>query len=70
MRRRPTSKACDLASKGFCETYHAGDEAYAEQIWYWTTPIEQCLDGRTDVKCTTTRTGPRPGPRSRADLIR
>ena len=22
------------------------------QIWYWTTPIEQCLDGRTDVKCT------------------
>ena len=46
-------KACDLASKGFCETYHAGDEAYAEQIWYWTTPIEQCLDGRTDATCTT-----------------
>jgi len=45
-------KACDLASKGFCETYHAGDEAYAEQIWYWTTPIEQCLDGRTDATCT------------------
>ncbi len=34
-------------------TFHAGDEAYAEQIHYWTTPIEQCLDGRTDVKCTT-----------------
>jgi putative spermidine/putrescine transport system substrate-binding protein len=47
------SKACDLTSKGFCDTYHAGDEAYAEQIYYWTTPIEQCLDGRTDVKCTT-----------------
>ena len=47
------SKACDLASEGFCETYHAGDEAYAEGIWYWTTPIEQCLDGRTDVECTT-----------------
>ena len=46
-------KACDLTSKGFCESYHAGDEAYAEQIWYWTTPIEQCLDGRTDVTCTT-----------------
>jgi len=46
-------KACDLTSKGFCETYHAGDEAYAEQIHYWTTPIEQCLDGRTDVTCTT-----------------
>jgi putative spermidine/putrescine transport system substrate-binding protein len=48
------AKACDLtADKGFCETYHAGDEAYAEQIHYWTTPIEQCLDGRTDVTCTT-----------------
>ena len=28
-----------------------GDEAYAEQIHYWTTPITQCLDGRTDTKC-------------------
>ncbi len=46
-------KACDLTSKGFCESYHAGDEAYAEKIHYWTTPIEQCLDGRTDVSCTT-----------------
>ena len=23
------------------------DAAYAEQIHYWTTPIEQCLDGAT-----------------------
>ena len=46
-------KACDLTSEGFCESYHAGDEAYAEKIHYWTTPIEQCLDGRTDVMCTT-----------------
>ncbi len=45
-------KACDLATKGFCDSYHAGDKAYADQIHYWTTPIEQCLDGRTDVKCT------------------
>jgi putative spermidine/putrescine transport system substrate-binding protein len=44
--------ACEVASEGHCETYHAGDEEYASQIWYWTTPIEQCLDGRTDVKCT------------------
>ena len=44
--------ACEVASEGHCETYHAGDEDYASQIWYWTTPIEQCLDGRTDVKCT------------------
>ncbi|HYG94436.1 MAG TPA: ABC transporter substrate-binding protein [Nocardioides sp.] len=45
-------KACDLASKGHCETFHAGEEDYAEQIWYWTTPVEQCLDGREDVTCT------------------
>ena len=46
-------KACALASDAsFCETYHAEDADYAAQIHYWTTPIEQCLDGRTDVKCT------------------
>jgi putative spermidine/putrescine transport system substrate-binding protein len=46
-------KACDqTADKTFCDTYHAKDSAYAEKIWYWSTPIPQCLDGRTDVKCT------------------
>jgi putative spermidine/putrescine transport system substrate-binding protein len=46
-------KACALTTdKSFCETYHAGDAAYAEKIWYWSTPIPQCLDGRTDVTCT------------------
>jgi len=46
-------KACDLtADSKHCETFHAGDEEYAGRIWYWTTPIEECLDGRTDVKCT------------------
>jgi putative spermidine/putrescine transport system substrate-binding protein len=45
-------KACDLTSKGHCESFHAGDEEYASKIWYWTTPIPQCIDGRTDVTCT------------------
>jgi putative spermidine/putrescine transport system substrate-binding protein len=45
-------KACDLTSKGFCEQYHVSDAAYADKIWYWTTPIKECLDGRTDVECT------------------
>jgi putative spermidine/putrescine transport system substrate-binding protein len=46
-------KACELtADPKHCEVYHAGDEEYASKIWYWTTPVEQCLDGRTDVKCT------------------
>lgn len=39
-------------AKAHCEQYHATDEAYFDQIWPWTTPIEQCVDGRTDVKCT------------------
>jgi putative spermidine/putrescine transport system substrate-binding protein len=45
-------KACAYTSKGFCEQYHVTDAAYAAKIHYWTTPITQCLDGRTDVKCT------------------
>jgi putative spermidine/putrescine transport system substrate-binding protein len=46
-------KACDLTSDPkHCDNYHAGDSSYADKIWYWTTPVEQCIDGRTDVKCT------------------
>ncbi|WP_410663173.1 ABC transporter substrate-binding protein [Amycolatopsis sp. lyj-84] len=45
-------KACaETKNKAHCDTYHAGDAAYAAKIHYWTTPITQCLDGRTDVKC-------------------
>jgi putative spermidine/putrescine transport system substrate-binding protein len=41
------TKACDLTSdKGFCTTYHALDQAYAEKIAYWTTPTKNCGDGR------------------------
>ncbi len=47
------TKACDLTSdKKFCDAYHATDADYSDQIWYWTTPISDCLDGRTNVKCT------------------
>jgi len=42
--------ACEFRDD--CESYHAGDEEYASQIWYWSTPIAECLDGRTDVECT------------------
>ena len=41
--------ACEFRDD--CEAYHAGDEDYASQIWYWTTPIAECVDGRTDVEC-------------------
>jgi putative spermidine/putrescine transport system substrate-binding protein len=46
------SKSCaETADKTFCDTFHADDEAYFDQVWYWSTPITQCLDGRTDVQC-------------------
>ncbi|NJC72520.1 ABC transporter substrate-binding protein [Planosporangium thailandense] len=46
------AKACEHTSdKGFCDTYHANDAAYASKIWYWTTPTAQCLDGRKNVTC-------------------
>jgi spermidine/putrescine-binding protein len=44
-------EACEFRSEGSCEAFHAGDEEYASQIWYWTTPIAECVDGRTDVEC-------------------
>ncbi|MBC6459606.1 ABC transporter substrate-binding protein [Actinomadura sp. HBU206391] len=45
--------SCKLTKdKNHCETYHAGDTEYWKKVHYWTTPIPQCLDGRTDVKCT------------------
>lgn len=47
----PSSEAaCDFRED--CEAFHAGDADYASQIWYWSTPIAECLDGRTDVECT------------------
>jgi putative spermidine/putrescine transport system substrate-binding protein len=46
------AKACQLTTDAtHCDTYHAADASYASKIYYWTTPITQCLDGRTDVKC-------------------
>jgi putative spermidine/putrescine transport system substrate-binding protein len=46
------SKACGLTSdKNHCRTYHASDEPYWKKVHYWTTPTQQCLDGRKDAKC-------------------
>ncbi len=47
----PSSQAA-CAFREDCEAFHAGDADYAAQIWYWSTPIADCLDGRTDVTCT------------------
>lgn len=45
------AKSCALVTEGFCDTFHAEDESYWTDVWYWTTATETCLDGRTDVTC-------------------
>jgi putative spermidine/putrescine transport system substrate-binding protein len=46
------SKSCALAvNPDHCAIYHAEETAYWTDVWYWTTPVADCLDGRTDVKC-------------------
>jgi putative spermidine/putrescine transport system substrate-binding protein len=46
------AKSCEMtADKNHCATFHANDDAYWKDVYYWNTPTENCLDGRTDVKC-------------------
>jgi putative spermidine/putrescine transport system substrate-binding protein len=42
--------ACESIAE-HCETYHADDAAYYDQLHYWTTPTKECLDGRGDAEC-------------------
>ncbi|HUG94820.1 MAG TPA: extracellular solute-binding protein [Pleomorphomonadaceae bacterium] len=53
----PTSpQACEFAetlSSGHCELTHATDEAYYDQIWYWSTPQEDCADDDDATTCVT-----------------
>ena len=44
------AKACDLPDAAeHCEAFHAGDEAYFDQIYYWSTPVAECGDDRGAV---------------------
>ena len=53
----PTSQAaCDYAetvSAGHCATFHATDEAYFKNVWYWETPREDCGDADAATTCKT-----------------
>jgi putative spermidine/putrescine transport system substrate-binding protein len=45
-------KACALtANPDHCDIYHATEEDYFSDVYYWSTPQAECLDGRTDVVC-------------------
>jgi putative spermidine/putrescine transport system substrate-binding protein len=49
-----TAPACAEAEKqsaGHCDTFHATDESYWTDVYYWNTPTVSCLDGRGDI-CT------------------
>ena len=49
-----SAPACVEAEKqqtGFCDQFHAADEEYFKNIYYWNTPTKTCLDGRGDI-CT------------------
>jgi putative spermidine/putrescine transport system substrate-binding protein len=46
------AKSCaETADPDHCTTFHAEDEAYWTDVYYWNTPSTECLDGRTDVEC-------------------
>ena len=47
-------QACAEAEKqsaGHCDAFHAADETYFKDVYYWNTPTKTCLDGRGDI-CT------------------
>ena len=49
-----SAAACAEAEKlsaGHCDSFHATDESYFADVYYWNTPTVTCLDGRGDI-CT------------------
>ena len=45
-------KACaNTVDPNFCTTFNAADGPFWDNVYFWNTPSENCVDGRTDVKC-------------------
>jgi putative spermidine/putrescine transport system substrate-binding protein len=43
-------KACDLTKNpDHCTEFHADDESWWEDVYYWTTPVADCGDDRGEV---------------------
>ena len=66
-RRRTRSRARETADKDHCEIFHAEDEAYFDQVAFWTTPTKDCGDDRGAGLQGLLRVGRTPGRRSRAE---
>ena len=45
-RRRRASYTAD---KNHCDDFHADDQAYLDDVYYWTTPLADCGDDRGEV---------------------
>ena len=41
----------DRRTRPTATIFHADDDAFWKDVWYWQTPTADCVDGRTDVKC-------------------
>jgi putative spermidine/putrescine transport system substrate-binding protein len=47
-------KACDLTKNpNHCDDYHAADETWWEDVYYWDTPREDCGDDDDATTCVT-----------------
>src|SRR3712207_9596282 len=45
-------KSCALTEDAsHCTVFHAEETDFWSNVYYWTTPVEECVDGRTDVQC-------------------
>jgi putative spermidine/putrescine transport system substrate-binding protein len=47
----PACAEAEKQSPGHCEAFHANDETYFKDVYYWNTPTVECLDGRGAI-CT------------------
>jgi putative spermidine/putrescine transport system substrate-binding protein len=45
--------AAEALAPGHCDAQHADDAAYWENIWYWSTPEEDCADDDDATSCVT-----------------
>jgi putative spermidine/putrescine transport system substrate-binding protein len=47
-------KACELTKDpNHCDTYHAEDESWWDDVYYWETPLEDCGDDDDETTCKT-----------------
>ncbi len=48
---KPPARPPRTISPGHCDAFHATDEAYFENVWYWSTPQADCADADDATEC-------------------